>query len=380
MKKYLVVIFSFILVFSNSFTVYATYNSGNEVKDYFVNSGIYGASDYISLADSVDIPGFSTACGLADLFGNYLGVSNITDQAYALAVGDKNLSQVTLEFMGGFIFGETPGYLSDLLEILPGWGGVSDALGGYSDYKNFSDKKSLLDDLVDAFKALDPTGGGSSDKNSFGDSFGNGVANREEETELIYPLSDDTPGDDSQDSKMPFIYIYTQDSESFELSFDAPELLIETDPVYSSSFKVTSDIEGITTVDGKPYRYIYYESELSDRWTQREQGVLIHGSSLRSDLRDLALSYGFVDQEVEDFVDCWASFLEMQDYVVYPQLTETVDLVMPISVSSIEFDTYSRVWFVFQPAEHAPGYQEPDSYNITRSGNTLVEWGGYVLW
>ena len=89
------------------------------------------------------------------------------------------------------------------------------------------------------------------------------------------------------------------------------------------------------------------------------------------------LSYGFTEQETADFIEYWTVKLDQgADYAMYPQLTSTVDLAMPIEIEP-QPDTLFRLWFAFEKNATPP--ELPSTHLIVREGFTAVEWGGVIL-
>ena len=84
--------------------------------------------------------------------------------------------------------------------------------------------------------------------------------------------------------------------------------------------------------------------------------------------------YGFNEKETGDFIEYWAIHLVGdRDYVFYPQETDAVNGVMPLSIIP-EPDEVSRIWFYAEPLVSAP---DPitDPEEIVREGFCVVEWG-----
>ena len=73
----------------------------------------------------------------------------------------------------------------------------------------------------------------------------------------------------------------------------------------------------------------------------------------------------------------WCEKLESgHDYTMYPQLTETVDVSMPIEISP-KPDTFIRIWFVFVKDDTPQQLAKITPFE--RNGFTAVEWGGLFL-
>ena len=88
-------------------------------------------------------------------------------------------------------------------------------------------------------------------------------------------------------------------------------------------------------------------------------------------------AYGLNEQEIADFNAFWCGKLESGcDYAMYPQLTQTVDAAMPVTISP-QPDTVFRIWFAFVRDDTPQREAVPEA--LTRDGFTAVEWGGFFL-
>ena len=96
-------------------------------------------------------------------------------------------------------------------------------------------------------------------------------------------------------------------------------------------------------------------------------------------MSEIAAQYAFNAQETEDFVTFWCARLESgTSYIMYPQLTETIDALMPVEITPAP-DSVFRVWFLFETVSgEAVLPAEPKPTPIERSGFTVTEWGGIV--
>ena len=109
--------------------------------------------------------------------------------------------------------------------------------------------------------------------------------------------------------------------------------------------------------------------------------------------RKILPRYGFNGQEIDDFVEYWVDRLPAGvTYVMYPQLNEIVDQMMPVSINP-EPDSILRLWFLYEDYEGAEaegmlrdisetdgitGFGNPQPLTFERNGFTVVEWGGSV--
>lgn len=121
-----------------------------------------------------------------------------------------------------------------------------------------------------------------------------------------------------------------------------------------------------------------YESLTLAALMQQEEGLVIKADTRTEQFEQILSAYGFNEKEICDFVDFWTEKLSPgRSYVMYPQLTETVDTAMPITVEGAEPDSYYRIWFYF--AEYnGQNTEEPIIHPVCHDGLTLIEWGGII--
>ena len=182
-----------------------------------------------------------------------------------------------------------------------------------------------------------------------------------------------------QTALKPNIYLYPVEETDVEIRFENPELLTTVIPDYKNSWQVTAQPGGSLTVDGEEYGFLFYESDTSSQYMQRNEGWIIHPETRERQLSETAAQYAFNKQETEDFVTFWSARLENDtSYIMYPQHTETIDALMPVDISPAP-DSIFRVWFLFDPiSEDVVPPPEPETEPIERAGFTVTEWGGIV--
>ena len=177
----------------------------------------------------------------------------------------------------------------------------------------------------------------------------------------------------------PNIYIYTDEEADIKVEFLWPDLLTKTLPEYQGAWEVTANGDGmLSTADGEKYGYLFYESATQERYFQSEEGWLISAATREEQYRSILSEYGFNETEISDFVEYWVEKLPAGvDYVMYPQMTETVDTAMPVTITP-EPDHITRIWFVYRPY-NGQKFMEAKTSKIPREGYTVVEWGGIVF-
>jgi hypothetical protein len=178
----------------------------------------------------------------------------------------------------------------------------------------------------------------------------------------------------------PNIYLYPDVESRITVSFDLPSLLTATVPAYGQPWQVLASPDGSLTdiTDGATYDFLFYESLTDPALFTYDSGWLVGADTREEQFRDILAAYGFNENESSDFVNFWTKKLTPGvDYIIYPQLTATIDRAMPIAVQPKPVNNF-RLWFAFVPS-HGQTVTEPAVAVMDRDGYTLVEWGGFIL-
>lgn len=175
----------------------------------------------------------------------------------------------------------------------------------------------------------------------------------------------------------PNIYLYPTEETDITVRFEDPSLLTVTDPVYSGEWQVHAAPDGTLTQYGKEYGYLFYESVTFPDYYQTESGFVIPADGREAAFEEILSQYGLNDTEIQDFCDFWCEKLdEGCDYAMYPQLNDTVDSAMPVTITP-KPDSTLRVWFAFVKNETPESVPEIEEFE--REGYSAVEWGGFFL-
>ncbi len=175
----------------------------------------------------------------------------------------------------------------------------------------------------------------------------------------------------------PNIYLYPEEETAFSVRFGTPELLTVTDPLYEGIWQGSALPDGTLTVGENTYGFLFYESVTEPWLYQCEEGFVIPADDRAAAFTRILTAYGLNEQEIADFNAFWCGKLESGcDYAMYPQLTQTVDAAMPVTISP-QPDTVFRIWFAFVRDDTPQREAVPEA--LTRDGFTAVEWGGFFL-
>lgn len=171
----------------------------------------------------------------------------------------------------------------------------------------------------------------------------------------------------------PNIYLYPEETTEICVQFKYPWLLTTVIPDYVSSWNVEARPDGL--LDDQ-YGFLFYESIAQPIFFQKELGWKVPAKERTDVFEEILYLYGFNVQEKIDFVEFWNDRLEQDvNYVMYPQETATIDLVMPVVIQPSPASIH-RIWFYFIP-DYGMTVTEPEQVEtISRQGLTVVEWGG----
>ena len=175
----------------------------------------------------------------------------------------------------------------------------------------------------------------------------------------------------------PNIYLYPTEKTDVSVQFGNPALLTVTDPPYENGWTVSALPNGQLNTGDKEYGYLFYESVTYPDFYQLDEGFVIPTENRYEVFAGILTKYGLNEKEIEDFCAFWCEKLDKDTaYAMYPQSTETIDKAMPLTTSP-QFDSKLRLWFAF--VEGDTPNTEPSVNAFERTGNTLVEWGGFIL-
>lgn len=175
----------------------------------------------------------------------------------------------------------------------------------------------------------------------------------------------------------PNIYLYDPEETDFTVEFARPYLLTTTDPFYDGIWSGHTVSDGSIVSGGQSYGFLFYESLTYPDYYQTESGYEIGQENRAEQFAEILAGYGLNEQEIADFAEFWCDKLDADcDYAMYPQLTETVDAAMPMTVSPAP-DQIHRLWFAFVKEEVPAKQAEPVAF--ARDGFTVIEWGGFFL-
>ena len=180
----------------------------------------------------------------------------------------------------------------------------------------------------------------------------------------------------------PIIYIYPTQETEVAVKLEKPEYLTCTYPKYEEKgWKVIAKPDG-TLIDkqtGRELYSLYWEGKNSIKLKIEKEGFCIKGENTASFLEEKLSLLGLNAKEQKEFIVYWLPKLEKNKYNYIRFATEEeINENMPIQVTP-KPDTIIRVLMVWKGMQKPIEVEKQQLKTPTRTGFTVVEWGGTEL-
>lgn len=185
-------------------------------------------------------------------------------------------------------------------------------------------------------------------------------------------------------AKKPVIYLYPKETQSVSVQLDHQWTLIADYPKYDKKIKwwrVKAHPDGtlIDETDGEEYSYLFWEWQPSKEidWDMPE-GFVVKWEDTREFLRDKLTELWLTPREYNEFIVYWYPKMKDNPYnLIHFAGTQYTDLA-PLTITP-EPDALLRVFMVYRPLTENMTIPEQKLSPFTRTGFTVVEWGGNEL-
>lgn len=194
--------------------------------------------------------------------------------------------------------------------------------------------------------------------------------------------SNDDPGfttDVPEYCDKPVIYIYPEEQIDVELHLEFNGDLTFSYPEYTNGWKITAYPDG-TLIDqqDREYNYLFWEGKLDNPF-KITNGYCISGTNTVEFLEEQLSKLGLTDKEAADFITYWAPRMVDNTYNIIHFLTDEELSNIELSINP-EPENIIRVYMLWQPSNT---YQDIEQQQLpstpTRTGYTVVEWGGIEI-
>ena len=191
----------------------------------------------------------------------------------------------------------------------------------------------------------------------------------------------------------PVVYVYPEEEQGLTMTIDvkgtldmvypAPERQVQTEEGTRASWTISAAPDGtLTDASGRSYPYVFWEGPV--RQDTPEQGFIVAREDAVPFLEEKLGQLGLSDKEAADFITYWAPRIRANDYTFVSFDASSYAQQVTYSFADeagapVEPDTFIRVFMTIRAAD-ANEEVTPQVFGPTptRSGFTVVEWGGAV--
>lgn len=176
----------------------------------------------------------------------------------------------------------------------------------------------------------------------------------------------------------PVIYLYPKDPIKVSISLDYNGTLTHTYPLYEDGWIVTAYPDGrILDVENNEYPYLFWEGE-SDIQYDMSKGFCVKGNETEKFLTEKLSYMGLNEKELQDFMDFWVPFMEENPYnkISFQTTIYTDNAKLTVNPKP---DSMLRIFMVYQPLDEFVLLEEQELTKFSRTGFSLIEWGGSII-
>lgn len=184
-----------------------------------------------------------------------------------------------------------------------------------------------------------------------------------------------TRNSNSMTCDKPVIYLYPEEETEVNVKLNLNGELTCTYPKYNTGWNVVAHPDG-TLVDatGIAYNYLYWEGIQNTEY-DFSTGYCIAGEDSAEFLEEALAKLGLNRQEANEFIVYWLPILESNKYNIISFQTDEYTDNAELNITP-EPDSIIRVFMAFKASDEYINMPEQELNTPTRTGFTVVEWGG----
>lgn len=173
----------------------------------------------------------------------------------------------------------------------------------------------------------------------------------------------------------PVIYLYPVEETEVTVTLDYAGALTSAYPAYENGWTVTARPDGtLTDENGREYYCLFWEG-VSENQYQFSTGFCVAGEDTAAFLEDALAQLGLTDREANEFLIYWLPRMEGNAYnlISFQENIYTDSAALTITP---EPDSLLRVFMAWKGLEQPVEVVPQALKSATRTGFTVVEWGG----
>ena len=174
----------------------------------------------------------------------------------------------------------------------------------------------------------------------------------------------------------PVIYLYPEQEQSVSIKLDYNGELACTYPQYEDGWNVIAKPDGTlkNLKDSREYSYLYWEGIANVNWDM-SKGFVIAGSDTVQFLQEKLQYMGLTPKEYNEFIVYWLPILQENKYNLITFAGKDYEALAKLAIDP-EPDSVLRIMMLYKPLEEVTAVEEQKFEPFTRTGFTVVEWGG----
>ena len=179
------------------------------------------------------------------------------------------------------------------------------------------------------------------------------------------------------EEKKPVIYLYPTQTLDVTVKLGRPELITSSYPQYTTDWQVTAEPSGKLTdkTTGRELYSLYWEGK-NHQTKVHADGFVVKGTDTASFLEEKLATLGLTEREAEEFIIYWLPILEQNNYnYIRLETAAEINSYMPLEITQRP-DTTIRVIMNYKPLNTPIKVTAQQLTTPTRTGFTVVEWGG----
>jgi hypothetical protein len=179
-------------------------------------------------------------------------------------------------------------------------------------------------------------------------------------------------------SDKPVIYIYSDSIREVNIQLNLNGQLSFTYPEYKNGWNFTSYPDGKIEMTGKQYDYLFWDGKtnLNANKIDWKSGFIVSRDSLVPFFEKNLYAMGLSAREVEDYITYWCPRMQANEFnYVHFLFNESYAEYASLTINP-KPDQLFRVYMIWGKAEENQAVVPQKIESFSRSGFTVVEWGG----
>ena len=176
----------------------------------------------------------------------------------------------------------------------------------------------------------------------------------------------------------PVIYLYPEEEMPISVTLELSGTLTSSYPAYDSGWQMIAQPDGtLTDSTGREYYCLYWEGN-SETAFDLSQGFVVPGSETAPFLEKSLSRLGLTQREANEFIIYWLPQMEASPYNLITFQTQCYEDAAKLHITPMP-DSVIRIFMVWQRLDTPICITPQELTAPTRTGFTVVEWGGAEL-